>query len=71
MNIEVKFFDGRECLEEGHIEELIEWIMGHAEMVHEELKKDRNSFNDGMAQAYSEICDIIGNWAEINDIRIN
>ncbi len=71
MNIRVEFVDGLENLEEGHIEELIERIMGHAEMAGEELKKNKNPFNDGLAQAYSEICDIIGSWAELNDVKIN
>ena len=72
MVVTAKFIDGRDCLVEGHVEELIERIMKHAEMTSKRYSNDNEDpFNNGMAQAYSEICDIIGSWAELSDIELS
>lgn len=52
------------------VQDLLERILEHAAMVSEDLNKDNNRFNQGLAQAYSEVLDIITYWSEANSIGL-
>ena len=63
--------NSKQGIEKSVINDLVSRIMPEAESCAKEYQKEKkNSFHEGMAQAYTEIFDNIQYWAENNDIDL-
>ncbi len=60
----------RREIELSNVETLLNWILAEAETARDAYQADKkNSFNQGIAQAYTEVMDYFGTWLEMNDIQ--
>lgn len=61
--------DGKK-IEMNDIAELLEDVMAHAESVSSTYDA-KSDFSQGMAQAYSEMLNMIGNWSKSKKLSLN